>query len=194
MLTQLTDERRESLRTRLYEWRKAGKLLPLRRGMYAIAEPYRQTPVDPAHLSNLLYTPSYLSLQWALSYHGLIPEKTVAYTSVTPRVPRTFTNALGTFSYRNIKQAAFFGSRAVEIGNTRVLLAEPEKAMLDLWHLGRGSWTMERMREMRFQNTEQVNPGRLADYAAKFDSPRLRQAVEGWLELAAEEQGGSVEL
>jgi predicted transcriptional regulator of viral defense system len=194
MLAQLTDEKRESLRARLYEWRKAGKLLPLRRGMYAFAEPYRRTAVNAAQLSNLLYTPSYLSMHWALSHYGLIPEKTVAFTAMTSRVPRTFGNDFGTYSYRNIKQSAFFGYVSVELGGRPVSMALPEKALLDLWHIQRGEWSAERMREMRFQNHGLVDDGKLADFAERFASPRLSQAVRIWQELASEEQEGTVEL
>lgn len=194
MLTQLSDEKRASLRARLYEWRKAGKLLPLRRGMYAIAEPYRRTPVDPAQLSNVLYTPSYLSLEWALSHYGLIPEKTVAFTAITSRVPRTFNNDFGTFTYRNVKQTAFFGYGTTVLGNQPVLLALPEKALLDLWHLNRGEWDVDRMREMRFQNHGLVDDARLAIFAERFASPRLLQTVKIWRELAADEEEGTVEL
>ena len=101
---QLSGEPRQNLRVRLYEWRKAGKLLSLRRGMYALAAPYRRVAAHPALLSNQLYRPSYISLHWALSFYGLIPEKTVVYTAVTPRVPRTFENDFGVYRYSNLKQ------------------------------------------------------------------------------------------
>ncbi|VGO15237.1 hypothetical protein PDESU_03819 [Pontiella desulfatans] len=162
--------------------------------MYAIAEPYRRIAIDPAVLSNRLYTPSYLSLQWALSFYGLIPEKTATYTAIATRVPRTFNNAFGTFAYFNIKQPAFFGYESVKLGNEQILLASPEKALLDLWHLNRGTWSMDRMREMRFQNFEAVEPERLAEYANRFNSPRLLRTVELWNELARTEQEGTVEL
>ncbi len=194
MLTQLTDEKRESLRTRLYQWRKAGRLVPLRRGMYAIAEPYRRAPINPAQLSNLLYTPSYISLQWALSHYGLIPEKTVAFTAITSRVPQTFHNDFGTYAYRNIKQPAFFGYVSVVLGDQPVLMAVPEKALLDLWHINRGEWTADRLREMRFQNHGLIDDEQLAVFADRFQSPRLMKTVERWRELAETEEKGTVEL
>jgi predicted transcriptional regulator of viral defense system len=194
MLAQLSDEKRDSLRTRLYQWRKTGKLIALRRGMYAIAEPYRRTPIDPAQLSNRLYTPSYLSLHWALSVHGLIPEKTVAYTAICPRVPRTFENSVGTYIYRTIKQPAFFGYNAVEIGGHPILMASPEKALLDLWYIDGGTWPLERMQEMRFQNPGLVDKQRLAEYTERFQSPRLTKAAGTWQHLADQEKEGTVEL
>ena len=194
MALQLTGEPLEHLRVRLYEWRKAGKLLPLRRGMYTLADPYRRGDFHPAQLSNHLYTPSYLSLNWALSFYGLIPEKSVLYTSVSPRVPRRFQNAFGNYRYFNVKQKRFFGSRTVRLDGHSVQVAEPEKALLDLWHLQSGEWTGARMREMRFQNMDQVDSGRLRDYAGRFDSPRLVLAVDAWEQLCDEGEEGTVIL
>jgi predicted transcriptional regulator of viral defense system len=191
---QLSGENRAQVRTQLYRWARAGKILPLRRGMYAFADRYRKAPINPAELSNHLYRPSYLSGHWALGYYGMIPEAVFMFTSVTTRVPRRFENALGMFEYRHIKQSAFFGYRAVGDESGKLLVAEPEKALLDLWHLGSGAWSEDRMFEMRFQNWEAVDQARLAQYAERFDSPRLRRAVKVWCELARSEQEGWVEL
>ncbi len=191
---QLSGEPRQSLRVRLYEWRKAGKLIGLRRGMYTLAEPYRRVPLHPALLSNHLYTPSYLSTHWALSFHGLIPEKTVIYTAVTSRVPRRFDNDFGNYQYSNIRQKYFFGYQAVEMSGEKVLVATPEKALLDLWHLHSGEWGAERMHEMRFQNFNAVSIERLNDDAKRFGRPRLNAAVSVWQQVQESTQTGTVQV
>jgi predicted transcriptional regulator of viral defense system len=193
-VAQMFDEARASLRTQLSRWARAGKLIILRRGMYALGAPYRRVPVHAALLANHLYRPSYISLQWALSFYGLIPEKTVIYTSVSPRVPRRFENDFGVFDYRNLKQSAFFGFRPVLIQQDKIMMAEPEKALLDLWHLSPGKWTPERMREMRFQNHEQLDPDRLRAFAQRYESPRLVRAVTTWQACVFHENEGTVEL
>ncbi|MBN1586220.1 MAG: hypothetical protein JW937_02180 [Candidatus Omnitrophica bacterium] len=193
-LVQLSNERRESIRTQLYRWARDGKVCPLRRGMYTLAEPFRKVPVNTAELANRLYAPSYLSTFWALSYYGLIPEMTVVLTSVTRRVPRLFENAFGRFQYTHIKSEGFFGYRPMEILGREVLMAEPEKALLDLWYLGKGEWVQPRIVEMRFQNTDALNLKKLEDYAQRFESPRLQRALEGFMKFAAAEQDGEVEL
>jgi len=177
-----------------HRWRKAGKLISLRRGMYAFSEKYRRVKINPSQLANQIYTPSYLSTHWALGFYGLIPEKVVTYTSITSRVPKTFSNEFGTFSYRHIKPGAFFGYHRMSMDGTTVLLAEPEKALLDLWHLERGVWDPVRMAEMRFQNMELIQPKKLVQYTARFASPRLRKAVRVWMDLKQEQPQGTVEL
>lgn len=184
MAAQLTGESRHTLRTQLHRWTRAGKLLSLRRGMYAFADGTRRGAINPAVLANYLYHPSYLSTYWALGYYGLIPERVVELTSITTRVTREFVNDLGTFRYSTIKREAFFGYAAVSMDGDKVLLAEPEKAILDLWHLQRGAWDRDRMTAMRFQSTEAVDRHRLEEYAKRFRSPRLERAVGEWTRYA----------
>ena len=193
-VVQLSGEQRAKTRTQLYRWIKAGKVVSLRRGVYALADVYRHGSMHPACLANVLYRPSYLSGLWALGFYGLIPEKVVIYTSVTSRVPRRFENTFGVFDYRHVKRGAFFGYRISEIQQDKVLMADPEKALLDLWYLSEGEWTVARMAEMRFQHRDAVDASKLRTYAAVFDSPRLMRAVDVWCGMANEEEEGSVEL
>jgi predicted transcriptional regulator of viral defense system len=193
-LAQMTGEARQTLQVQLTRWRKAGKLLPLRRGMYALPEIYRARPLNPAELANGIYAPSYLSRHWALGYYGMIPEQVVEFTSITSRAPRRFENAFGTFSYRHVKTEAFFGYTAVDLDGSRMFLADPEKALLDLWYLETGDWTEARMQEMRFQAFENVDPRTLRRYAEQYHSPRLLAATQTWLALSSQAQEQGVEL
>jgi len=194
LLTQAFDDRREAIRVQLSRWMKQGKVIGLRRGMYALSETYRRAPLAPAVLANRLYRPSYLSGLWALGHYDLIPERVVRFTSVTPRVPRRFENPFGVFDYRNIKQACFFGCASTGVAGHEVLVAEPEKALLDHWHLTEGEWTTERIEEMRYQHVARVGAARLTLYAQRFRSPRLDRAVQRWLRMAAAAEEGTVAL
>jgi predicted transcriptional regulator of viral defense system len=194
LLAQGFGERRDTIRVQLSRWMKGGKLIGLRRGMYTLPEAYRRAPLAPATLANQLYRPSYLSGLWALGYYDLIPERVIWLTSVTSRVPRRFENPFGVFDYRNLKRDAFFGYLTVQYGRESVLVAEPEKALLDHWHLTPGEWTSERLIEMRYQHTDQAAEAKLRAYAERFRSPRLCRAVGRWLTLAAEEDKETVSL
>lgn len=183
----------ESVRTALYRFRKSGKLLELRRGLYAFADRYRKAPLPGPAVAGLLYSPSYLSERWALSWYGMIPEKTVVFTSVTPRPTKRFENAWGSFAYRSLKPALFSGFLTETILGAPVRLARPEKALLDLWHLEGGEWTEARLESMRLE-PGLVEPGLVLAEAAKSGSPRLARAAAAWLRYAGEARDGRIEL
>jgi predicted transcriptional regulator of viral defense system len=193
-VVQLVGGRRESIRMQLYRWCKTGKLRQVRRGMYAFSKNYGRVEVNPAELANHLYAPSYISTHWALGYWGLIPERVVTYTSVTPRAPANFINDFGTFKYRHIKPSGFFGYSAQQIAGGKIYLADAEKALIDLWHLDKGLWDRDRMSAMRFQNFESVGVDKLQSYATRFKSPRISAAVRVWLDVKRAETEGTEEL
>lgn len=168
-----------NLRTALYRFAKDGKLLSLRRGLYAFAPPFRKNELHGASAANILYAPSYLSELWALSWYGIIPEKTVMFTSVSPRSTCTFQNELGQFRYRSLKQELFFGYVKSLIQNQDVAVAEPEKALLDLWYLEAGEWSVGRMEGMRF-DPKGIDSDVLETHSARFASARIDRAVHSW--------------
>jgi len=194
LLVQAFGDRRESIRVQLSRWMKQGKVIGLRRGMYTLSATYRRRPLHSAVLANQLYRPSYLSGLWALGYYDLIPERVVRLTSVTPRVPRRFENTIDVFDYQNIKKDGFFGFRRTAIEGQTFQIAEPEKAMLDHWHLNAGEWSPERLDEMRYQNVAEVDGERLQAYAERFGSPRLQRAARRWMEWASCADQGTIAL
>lgn len=185
---------RTVIRTQLARLVARGKVVRLRRGLYTLADEYRQAALSPPLLANLLYRPSYLSGPWALGFHDLVPERVVSLTSVTTRVPRCFENRFGFFEYRSIKREFFFGYRATGYGGREIMIAEAEKALLDHWYFSPGEWTAARLGEMRYQNCEKVDAGKLLAWAGRFRQPRLARAAERWLALAGEEAKGTVIL
>ena len=191
---QLTGENRQNIKTQLYRWCKSGRLVPLRRGMYAFAKPYSGNMLNTAEIANRLYSPSYLSTYWTLGYYGLIPEKVVTYTSVTSRVTKEFENAFGVFKYSHIKNYLFFGYNSVEISKRKVMMASPEKSLLDLWYLEAGKWDMNRMQEMRFQNFDIVDSDTLSKYTSRFKLPRLSHVLKVWRKLVESESEGMVKI
>ena len=193
-VVQLTGEPHPGVVNQLHRWSRAGKLVPLRRGMYTFVDRYRRTPVSPAALANALYPPSYVSGLWALAFYGLIPEGVSAYTSVTTRTPRRFDNPFGAFRYTAIKRSFFFGYRTVSVAGADVVLATPEKALLDLFHLSRGDWDRARMLEMRFQQTALVDRRRLRDGARRMGKPRVLRAVQVWHECCDGREEDGVDL
>lgn len=124
------------VRRQLSRWVATGRVLQLRRGLYALAPPYRRVEPHPFHVANQLILGSYVSLQAALAHYGMIPEATFSVTSVTHRRARDFDTPLGRFIFRNVKQDLFAGYVAVELGpGVTYHIATPEKALADLIHV-----------------------------------------------------------
>ncbi len=187
-------ETREAIVVQLHRWCKAGRLLSLKRGFYTFAPEYRRAALNPAALANALYPPSYLSLQWALGFYGLIPERVITHTSVTSRQTKHFDNAAGAFQYRHVKPALFFGSVRMTLNGANIRMASPEKALLDFFYLESGDWSSERMAAMRFQNQEMVDAAQLEQQAGGFDSPRILAAVDLWKRQTVHESEGTLDL
>ena len=72
---------------------KDGQLIRLKRGLYVVDERVSGKPVNVRLCANHIYGPSYVSLQWALRWYGLIPERVYTMTSVTTKRSRTFENS-----------------------------------------------------------------------------------------------------
>jgi predicted transcriptional regulator of viral defense system len=113
---------------------RCGELLRVRRGLYAVARDCRQTFLSLEVLANILYGPSYISLEYALSWYGMIPERVSELTAVCLGRSRSFETGVGNFSYCSIKKAAYIeGYDLVFMSDKRsFLMATREKALVDL--------------------------------------------------------------
>jgi len=114
-------------------WQKQGYIKKIKNGLYLFAE--NESSVSPEELAAKIYSPSYISLERALAFYGLIPEIVYGITSVTPKTTRRFKNEFALFIYRHIKPALFFGYKEIKSGMASYLIAEPEKALLDYLYL-----------------------------------------------------------
>ena len=112
------------------------ELLQLKRGFFVFGEEYRRNQVELFPIANLLYGPSYVSLESALSFYSFIPEALSGVTSITPKRVKQFDTALGRFLFRVVKIRAFgAGVVSLPCGNSHALIATPEKALLDKLYL-----------------------------------------------------------
>lgn len=155
---------------KIADWVAKGVLLPVRRSLYVLGPDYRDHPIALPLVANVLVGPSCVSLEYALSWHGLIPEGVFDVTSVTIKRSRVLDTPLGRFSYVHLPQTAYGIGIRMEPGPGGVsfLMASPEKALCDLVMLTRRlpalsvsamlAWLgdhmrvdMERVREMNRQ-------------------------------------------
>ena len=162
----------------LDRWVKAGKLIQLRRGLYILNGPYRKVSIEIPYLASFLYKPSYISLEYALSYYGLIPEGVPNVTSVTTRRTAEFSNSLGVFIYRHIKKELFWGYHPITMAGQIAFHAFPEKALLDTLYFESRRVNRLFLEGLRLQNVDVIDLKQLNKFAGRFKSPRIRKAVE----------------
>jgi predicted transcriptional regulator of viral defense system len=172
------DVDRADVHRQLSRWKKAGLVIQLRKGVYALAEPHRKIAVHPFVAANRLVMPSYVSMHSALSHHGMIPDLVPTTTSVTPARPGRFATALGVYSFQHIKQDWFWGYEQIALPDgQRAFVASPEKALLDLVHLQTGVDLRAHLQGLRLQNLDRLDPRKLVDLARRAHSPRLERAA-----------------
>jgi predicted transcriptional regulator of viral defense system len=171
------DSPREA-RRQLSRWVASGRLIQLRRGLYMLAPPYAGEVPNPLALASRIRVPSYVSLQSALSYHGVIPESVPMVTSVTTNRPGRFNTPLGFFHYRHLKQDLFWGYREVDVGaGQKSFVAIAEKALLDQYYLTPGNIDASFVGELRLA-PDILDVDRLRSFVARAEKPRLTRAVE----------------
>src|SRR3546814_12610637 len=83
---------------------------------------------EPFLLANHIFGPSYVSVETALSYYGLIPERVYETTSMTTQAPRKFNTPLGTFTYTRLPLPYYaFGTRSVKLANDQYARTEQRR-------------------------------------------------------------------
>lgn len=110
----------------------AGEIIRIKKGLYTFPEYLRRSPLNPCMVANMLYGPSYVSCDFALSYYGMIPERVETVTSMTTGRPRQFDTPVGFFTYQQRAAADFsLGIANSDAGNGGFLIASREKALYD---------------------------------------------------------------
>ena len=112
---------------------KKGLLEQVKRGLYIAGPAITPSRPEPFLVANHILGPSYVSLESALAYYGLIPEKVYEISSVTTKARRKFSTPLGVFSYTKLPLPYYsYGIRSVEVDSQHLfLIASPEKALFD---------------------------------------------------------------
>lgn len=126
-----------SPRDKISTWLKSGDLIRIKKGLYVFGQNVAEKPYSKELLANLIYGPSAISLTYALSYYGLIPEKVETITSITHNRIKLFETPIGEFKYYYINQKKYsIGIQLETIDQTcSFLIATPEKALCDQLHI-----------------------------------------------------------
>ncbi len=161
-------------------WIRKGRIGKIKRSLYYFTS--EKEKISGEEVSFLLYGPSYISLESALSHYGFIPDLVQVETAVTAKTTRTFSNDFGRFIYRHIKKDLFFGYVSIETENAKYLLAEPEKAILDYFYLNLGQINNQTdLDELRINYTEvkkRINPAKIKRYLKAFQINKLAEIIK----------------
>ncbi|MDO8505465.1 MAG: hypothetical protein Q7S48_02735 [bacterium] len=172
-------------RARLNEWQYKGHIKKLRRGFYMFSDLLLNEEMLFL-IANRLYSPSYVSLETALSFYGLIPEGVYSLTSVSTKKTASFKTPITEFSYRKIKPALLFGYRLETQKEQGYKIAEMEKAVLDYVYLNPTIIREADFHEWRFNSQEflaKADNAKLRGYAKAFKSKRFLEQTETLLAL-----------
>ncbi|MBN1561798.1 hypothetical protein JW998_16225 [candidate division KSB1 bacterium] len=171
------DQDRDLLKLQVSQWKKNGLLVPLKKNLYVLHKDDRKITPSRIYIANQLVFPSYVSLETALSFYGMIPERVYAVTSVTSKKTNQYTNSFGTFTYKSLQPFRYFGYELLRDENgMAVFIANKEKALLDFLYFNVPVKDIKNagfIESFRLENLEELDHGKLVHYVKLFRSKKL---------------------
>jgi predicted transcriptional regulator of viral defense system len=164
---------------RLVEWQKKGYITRITNKWYV----FNETPRDELllyRISNCISYPSYVSLETAMSYYGMIPEAVFSFQGITTQKTKTCETTVGTFIFKHVKHSLYFGYTILHFDNIPVMIADKEKALIDFCYLHPEIRTENDFEELR------LNQDRLSDidwdkmymYLAVINNKALNKRIQ----------------
>ena len=170
----------------LTRWVKKELLIKLRNGYYVFPE-HKTLPGFAFYVSNRIYRPSYISLHSALAFYGIFPEGVFQITNISSLKTKEFNNQIGTFSYNSVLPSLMFGyDKKIFNKSMSILLAQPEKAVLDLLYIYSFYDSEKEITALRFDNdllVEIIDTEKLFNYAKRFNNKSLMGRVNLVIEV-----------
>ncbi len=162
-------------------WVKKGYIKKIKKGLYVLTS--SSDEINPAILADKIYNPSYLSLEYALNYYGIIPDIPGTYTSVTTRKTENFKNEFGNYSYQKVKENLFVGYKIVSGDIFSYNIASPEKALFDYLYLNRNVFAadFDFWKEMRIDEEFRFSKTDIANYKKLFKNKKVNLLVDNLL-------------
>jgi hypothetical protein len=119
---------------KIYQLAKEGVIQSIKKGLYVAGPALNiERKPEPFLLANHILGPSYVSVETALSFHGLIPERVYEIASMTTQASRKFNTPLGTFTFTRLPLPYYaFGIRSEKLADDQyAMVASAEKALFD---------------------------------------------------------------
>lgn len=135
----------------LTQWQEKGYIKKLIKGKYIFTDLKINEEIQFI-IANELLSPSYVSMQMALSWYGIIPEGVYSITSVSTRRTVNYETDTGNYSYKKIKEEGFFGDVVKKAtGFDQVYrIAKLEKAIIDLFYYQNNITSKDDIESLRF--------------------------------------------
>lgn len=169
-------------RRRLNEWQEKNYIHKVIKGRYVFTDGARDENAL-FEIANRIYSPSYVSFEMALAFHGLIPESVYGITSASTRKTSHFKTPVGSFIYRTIRPRLYFGFNLLKHREKAFKMASPEKALLDLFYIKtelRDEASFEGLRMNREIFLKIMDPDKMNGYLNLYQQASLKRRVENF--------------
>ena len=155
-------------RVKINDLLKKKSIIRVKKGLYVFGPELAREPYSKETLANLIYGPSYISLEYALSFYGLIPERVETVTSVTNKRNKFFNTPAGSFSYRYINPSIYSCGITLYKQDRyhSILIATREKALSDILYFSDKMAKKAELKEYIFENLR-VDEEEVADFNIK---------------------------
>lgn len=173
-------------RSNLNYWLRKKLLVKLRKEWYAFPD-YLSVPDFAEYVANRIYRPSYISLQYAMSHYGMIPEAVMQITSVTSLKTDFFKNVFGEFFYQSVKEELMIGYKPLTMKDGRsIMFATPEKSLFDFIYLNPFYNTEEDIMELRLDEdfmTDDFDYKRFKGYCSLIKNNAFERRIDTLLKI-----------
>lgn len=163
----------------LVYWQKKGYIIKIRNGYYCFSD-YDNREFFQFFVANKIYSPSYISLETALSYYNVIPENTFITTSVSTLKTNVIKSSICTFTYKHLKPNLFFGYQLKTYKTKQVKIATIEKTILDYLYLHSQIKDTDDYEALRWNKNilNNINFQLFENYLLLFNSKALNKRVK----------------
>lgn len=154
------------------------ELIRVKKGLYVFGNDYAKRPYSLELLGNMIYGPSYVSCEYALSFYGLIPEAVHEVTSITIGRNKTFNTPVGRFTYKHLHLSKYhIGIDRIKIDEEfSAAMATPEKALADtVFKRGEKAVNIDEMRKILLEDYR-IDSSDLG----KLDMKLMKQIAEAY--------------
>ncbi len=147
------------------KFEKEGLFLRLKPGLYCL----KTDLLSEQEIANQVYQPSYISFEYALAFYNILPEMVYVVTSATTKASRKFEVLGKGYEYTTIRKDLYWGCTPKAEGNSRFVMAEPEKALTDyLYLVSLGGKVMNERLEVI-----SLDKDKIFGYAEKYARPAM---------------------